>query len=127
MRPPFFGLSRPARYTDFHRKKPFLELDYTARAKCRFRRFAPFDGKSTKKGALNENRYIRGRPALRYIIRWQMEIATKFQIKQKRFLLFLAAYTTIRRQMSLFQLDRSRSRSEMPFSEFSARRTAKLK
>jgi hypothetical protein len=31
-------------YTAFHIKLPFLELDYTASAKCRSRHFAPLNG-----------------------------------------------------------------------------------
>jgi hypothetical protein len=31
-------------YAAFHIKLPFLALDYTASAKCRFRHFAPFNG-----------------------------------------------------------------------------------
>jgi hypothetical protein len=34
----------PALYTAFHIKLPFLELDYTASAKCRDRHFAPLNG-----------------------------------------------------------------------------------
>jgi hypothetical protein len=47
-------------YTAFHIKLPFLELDYTASAKCRYRHFAPLNGQSSsKKGTFDEKRYIK--------------------------------------------------------------------
>jgi hypothetical protein len=45
-------------YTAFHIKLPFLELDYTASAKCRYRHFALFNGlSSSKKGTFDEKLY----------------------------------------------------------------------
>jgi hypothetical protein len=43
--------SKTISYTAFHIKLPFLELDYTASAKCRYWHFAPFNGQSSSKKA----------------------------------------------------------------------------
>jgi AbrB family looped-hinge helix DNA binding protein len=68
-------------YTAFHIKLPFLELDYTASAKCRNQHFAPLNGQSrSKKGTFDEKRYIKEALAMLAELRQNTQITIPKEI-----------------------------------------------